>query len=512
MFGLRQKDQYGGVSAIAVAAFVAAISFGADVEAQTGRTDLVIIPGGNDPGTWHVINSGISDTIRPIYYNVIEPLLVMTPEGDFEPGLAESFSVSDDGLTLTFQLREARFHNGDPVTADDVLFSLEAWKGSPVARSRQPFGVVDSMAKTDDRTVVITLTRPSRSFLRAMAERQGMVISAATYDTLAQRVVGTGPYVFDQYVQDSHLRLVRNPDYWGDAPEIETVTVRFIPDATAGISAMLAGEADAYLGMQPETYERITTMGLDRQFQVTAFDAGGLTGIMRLNRFRPPLSDIRLRQAVAHALDRDSIIAVFGADYAFNAACTYGTSADPWFAPESPESCVYPGPDRDRARALLAEANYDGTPVVFSYINTWAEAEVISAQLEAVGFNVQRDPLERSAFSTTVIGIIPPPTDINMTYTTGPMGAFATPDPNSTYTFNEEYNDLLQMAEAAATAEEYNELMARANRILQEDAVVITFTTRSHVGIMSNDLVGWEETFFGPGESRYNFPMVSWGN
>lgn len=434
----------------------------------------------------------------------------MTPGGDFKPGLAESWTVSDDGLALTFRLRDVKFHNGEPVAADDVVFSLNAWAASPVARSRGPFAVMESAAATDDHTVVITLKRPSRTFLRAMAERQGMVLDASSYENLAGHVVGTGPYVFDEYVQDSHLRLVRNPDYWGEAPAIETVTVRFIPDATAGISAMLAGEADAYLGMFPETYERIITMGLDRQFRVTAFDAGGLAGIMRLNRFRPPLSDIRLRQAVAHALDRKSIVAVFGADYAFTPACTYGTSADPWFRPESPETCAYPAPDRDRAKALLAEAGYDGTPLVFSYINTWAEAEIISAQLEAAGFVVQRDPRERSNFSTSIIGIIPPPTDINMTYTTAPLASFATSNPDANYTYNEAFNQLVQEAERAATTEAYNDLMTRANRVLDEDAVIVTFTTRSHVGIMSKDLVGWEETFFGLGESRFDFPSVRW--
>lgn len=512
MSGLRQKWKYSGVSAFALAAFLAAASFGSGVTAQTERTDLVIVPGGNDPGTWHIVNSGIADTIRPLYYNVIEPLIRMTADGDFVPGLAESWSVSDDGLVLTFHLREVDFHNGDPLTADDVVFSLNAWAGSPVSRSRLPFEIVSSVEALGDRTVEITLERPSRSFLRAMAERQGMVHPESAYETVSQRVIGTGPYIFDEYVQDSHLRLVRNPDYWGELPEIETVTIRFIPDPTAGISAMLAGEADAYLSMQPATYERIVTMRLDEQFRVTAFDAGGLKGIMRLNRFRPPLDDIRLRQAIAHSLNRRDVISVFGADFAFNPSCTYATSDDPWYEPESSESCAYPAPDRDRARALLAEAEYDGTPIVFSYINTWAEAEIISAQMEAAGLVIQRDPRERSNFSSNIIGIIPPPTDINMTWTTGLMGSFAAKDPNDTYTFNEEFNELIERAEAVQSLDEYNELMTRANRILDEDAVIITFSTRSHVGFMSQNLVGWEESFFAPGESHYNLAGVRWGD
>ncbi|HQZ11360.1 MAG TPA: ABC transporter substrate-binding protein, partial [Devosia sp.] len=131
----------------------------------------------------------------------------------------------------------------------------------------------------DDRTVVIKLKQQSRTFLRGMAERQGMVHAASAYADIAQKPIGTGPYMVGEYVQDSHLRLVRNPDYWGEAPKMETVTIRFIPDSTAAINAMLAGEADAYLGMSPETYERIETQNLDYTFNVAAFDEGGSTGI-----------------------------------------------------------------------------------------------------------------------------------------------------------------------------------------------------------------------------------------
>ena len=507
---MKQLLRRSGLAAVALAALLSAAIGGAALAQSGTRTDLVMIQGGSDPGTWDIVNSGISDTIRPIYLNVVEPLIYLQPDGTFAPGLAEEWSVSADGLVLTFQIREAKFHNGDPVTAGDVVFSLEAMSKSPVSRSRAPFGNMDSIVAQDDRTVVITLKRPSRPFVKAMAERQGLVHSAAAYAGIAQKPIGSGPYQVAEYVQDSHLKLVRNPDYWGEAPEIETVMIRFIPDSTAAINAMLAGEADAFLGMQPETYERITSQGLDRRFRVTAFDEGGLIGIMRLNRFRPPLDDIRLRQAVAYSLDRASVVSVFGADFAFTVACTYGTSNQPWFKPESEETCVYPGPNREKAQALLKEAGYDGTPIVFSYINNWAEAEIIAAQMEAAGLVIQRDPRERSNYSTNVIGIIPPPTDINMTYTTGAMGQFAAARPDATYTFNEEYNGLLQQAETATSYEAEIDLMSRANRILQEDAVVITFTTRSHVGIMSNDLVGWEDRFFSPGESRYNFPAVTW--
>jgi peptide/nickel transport system substrate-binding protein len=479
--------------------------------AAADRTDVVVIQGGGgDPGTWDIVNSGISDTTRPIYLNVIEPLLYLKEDGTLAPGLAETWSVSDDGLTLTFHLREAKFHNGDPLNSAAVLFSMEAMKGSPVARSRRPFAIVDSIEAPDDRTVVITLTRPSRSFLRSMAERQGMVHAPSAYANIAQKPVGTGPYMVDEYVQDSHLRLVRNPNYWGEAPAMESVTIRFIPDATSAINAMLAGEADAYLGMSPETYERIGTQKLDEVFRVTAVGEGASTGILRLNRFAGPMKDLRIRQAVAYALDREDLIAIFGADFAFKPICTYGTVDLPWVSPASPESCVYPGPDREKAAALLKEAGYDGTPIVFSYINTWTEGEIIAAQLEAAGFVVQRDPRERSNFSTTIIGVVPPPTDINMTYTSATIDQFATPDPNANYTYTQDFNDLVVKAESTSNDEDYVALMTKANRLLQEDAVVIAFASRFSVGIMSQDLAGWEERFYSPGELSYDFADVSW--
>ena len=113
-------------------------------------------------------------------------------------------------------------------------------------------------------------------------------------------------------------------------------------------------------------------------------------------------------------------------------------------------------------------------------------------------------------FSTTIIGVVPPPTDINMTYTSATIDQFATSDPNANYTYNEEFNDLITKAETATDEAEYEQLMAQANRLLQEDAVIIAFASRYSVGIMSKDLTGWEGRFYSPGELSYSFTTVSW--
>ena len=172
-----------------------------------------------------------------------EPLVEVLEDGSLAPLLATSWDISDDGLTVTFNIREAKFSDGTSLDAEDVVYSLLKNKESPLAQLSVPLRAIDSVTALDDRTVQLSLSAPSRRLLRELGKRAGVIVPKGAFETLdvAREVVGTGPYVFAEYNPGVDVKLLRNDDYWGEAPYFEKVTHRFIPNETAAINALLAG-------------------------------------------------------------------------------------------------------------------------------------------------------------------------------------------------------------------------------------------------------------------------------
>ena len=152
-----------------------------------------------------------------------------------------------------------------------------------------------------------------------------MIVSPATADANATKPVGTGPFRFSNWVQGDRVELVRNADYWGEPAKLEKVTFKFISDPTAAFAAMMAGDIDAFPNFPAP--ENLAQFAADPRFQVIVGSTEGET-ILAMNNARPPFDDIRVREAIAHAIDRQAIIdgAMFG----------YGTPIGSHFAPHHP--------------------------------------------------------------------------------------------------------------------------------------------------------------------------------
>ena len=207
------------------------------------------------------------------------------------------------------------------------------------------------MTAIDDTTVEIGLDAPKGSLLFNLAWGDAVIVSPASADGNATKPVGTGPFKFSQWVQGDRVELVKNPDYWGEPAELDKVTFKFISDPTAAFSAMMAGDIDAFPNYPAP--ENLAQFEADPRFKVIVGSTEGET-ILAMNNAREPFDDIRVRQAIAHAIDRQAIIdgAMFG----------YGTPIGSHFAPHHPayvDLTALSAYDPEKSKALLAEAGVE---------------------------------------------------------------------------------------------------------------------------------------------------------
>ncbi|WP_198671023.1 ABC transporter substrate-binding protein [Oceanibium sediminis] len=327
-----------------------------------------------------------------VYANVYEGLTRFHADGSIHPGLAESWVISDDGLSYTFTLRSGvKFHDGAEFTAEDVAFSLNRARGPESTNAQKAlFAAIDEVTAIDDTTVEITLERPNGALLFNLAWGDAIIVDESDVETLETTPVGTGPFKFSDWVQGDRVELVRNDDYWGEPVALEQATFKFISDPTAAFAAMMAGDIDAFPVFPAP--ENLTQFEADPRFKVIVGSTEGET-ILAINNAVEPFTDQRVREAIAHAIDRQAIIdgAMFG----------YGTPIGTHFAPHNPayvDLTGYSAYDPEKAKALLAEAGYaDGFTTTLklpppSYARRGGE--IIAAQLRAVGIETEISNLE----------------------------------------------------------------------------------------------------------------------
>ena len=367
---------------------LALLALGSAALAQ--QTDITIgmqlEPPGLDP------TAGAAAAIDEVVYaNVFEGLTRFAPDGSVVPGLAESWTISQDGLTYTFDLRDGvTFHDGTAMTAEDVVFTLNRARADG-SLNAQPalFEAIETVTALDDLTVEVTLGQPTGAFLFNMAWGDAVIVAPETAGGNATNPVGTGPFRFVEWVEGDRVDLARYDGYWGDPVALETVTMRFIADPNAAFAAMMAGDLDAFPVFPAP--ELLAQFEADPRFNVIVGSTEGET-ILAMNNAQAPLNDIRVRRAISHAINRQDIIdgAMFG----------YGTPIGTHFAPHNPDyvdltaNSAY---DPDLARALLAEAGAEDLTLRLmlpppSYARRGGE--IIAAQLREVGIATEISNLE----------------------------------------------------------------------------------------------------------------------
>ena len=288
------------------AALLAVLLPGTALAAPKPVNDPFVVAMNHEPDTLDPTISVNTVISRPSLENIIEPLVALDSKGNLVPGLA-SWKYSDGNKVLTFKIRPGvKFHSGDPLTADDVIFSHERMKKrSAVYRSR--LHNLIGVKKIDNLTVQFIFKAPDMTF---MPPRTLEIVSKAYYDRVGEAAfvahpVGTGPYEFVSYQPGQAMVLKAFDGYWGGVPAVKNVRLVYVHEDTTRVAMLEAGEADMILNVPFGDKKRLEQEGFKTaEIAVTPTVSVQFT----LNNPKDPWHDVRVREAVAHAIDADSII------------------------------------------------------------------------------------------------------------------------------------------------------------------------------------------------------------
>ncbi|MEP1613770.1 MAG: ABC transporter substrate-binding protein [Roseobacter sp.] len=410
--------------------------------------------------------AGAIDSV--LYSNVFEGLTRFASDGSIVPGLAKNWDISEDGLVYTFSLNAGiTFHDGTSMDAEDVKFSLDRILAEDSANAQKAlFAAISSVEVVDPLTVRITLSEPNGNMLFNLAWGDAVIVAPESIEGIKQNPIGTGAFKFVEWVQSDKIELVRNDSYWGPSASLEAATFKFISDPTAAFAALMAEDID-YFANYPAP-ENLPQFEADPRFQVLIGSTEGET-ILSTNNKMPPFDNALVRQAIAHAIDRNAIIdgAMFG----------YGTPIGSHFAPHNPayvdltEQSAY---DPEKAKALLSEAGFaDGFETTL-YLPPPAYArrggEIIAAQLAQVGITAKINNVEWAQWLESVFR----GKDFGLTVIshTEPMdiGIYANPDYYFQYD-NPNFQALMATLNATTDPEIRAQMMKQAQHMIADDYV-----------------------------------------
>ena len=356
--------------------------------AQTLRAGLAAQPDTLDPHATSATSS--FQAMKSIYDTLIE----VDRSGELVPGLAESWTISDDGLTITFNLVEGvKFHNGEELTSADVKATFERILDPDTASPKEiEYRNISSIDTPDDHTVVFSLSTVTPALLSAIASGWGAILPATLIEAghdFANDPVGSGPFEFDRWVRDSTLELVRFDDYFRGPASIDGVHITFVSDSAIQLQGLTSGQFDVI--DQPAAAD-IPLIEADPQLS-TSVSPSGLVLVAAMNSRREPFGDVRVRQAMNLAVNKEIIM-----DVAYGGGFLTGTfmeAGSPWL-PADLEPWPY---DPERAQELLAEAGY---PDGFSFTMTLPQlydahilaGQIIQSQLAEIGVNAEIEIVE----------------------------------------------------------------------------------------------------------------------
>lgn len=448
---------------------------------------LPIEPTGLDP----TISAPVA--IREVTWgNIYEGLVTLDKDGKIEPLLATEWTTSPDGLTYTFKLRPGvKFHNGTPFDSSIVKFSLDRARAPDSTNAqKQFFEPIESIETPDRLTAVIKLRRPSGLFVYHLAWGDAVMVDPKTVATNKTSPVGTGPFKFRSWQRGNQLEIVRNDDYWDKGvPKLSEVTFRFISDPQAQAAALRAGDIDGFPNFTaPELYGEFQK---DPRFKTVV----GVTPrklVAALNNARPPLDNVKVRQAMMSAIDRKAII-----DGAYSG---YGTPIGSHFAPSDSGYVDMTGEipyNPEKAKALLKEAGFPNgftltikTPQM-SY--TTRAAEIMQAQLADVGITLKIEPCEFPAKWIDEV-FIKRDYDMSIIDHAEPMDIDIYSRPNYYFNYhNSKFDGLIAQADKTSDDKVRDRLYAQAQKILADDVPALYLFDLPRLNVWNAKIRGlWE--------------------
>ncbi|MEC9344335.1 MAG: ABC transporter substrate-binding protein, partial [Pseudomonadota bacterium] len=350
------------------------------------------------------------------------------------------------------------------------------------------FAQIDTIEIVDPATVTITLKQPQGTFLYNMGWGDAVIVAPESAENNKVTPIGTGPFRFENWAKGSSITIVRNDAYWGEPVALSKAEFRIIPDAAAAIPALLTGDVQAFANMPAG--DALAQIQSDPRFKVVIGSTEGET-VLSTNNKKPPFDQLKVRQAIAHALDREAIIAGNGSGY----GTPIGSHFPPGNAAYVDLTGTYPY-DPARSKALLAEAGFpDGFKATFKLPPTpYARdgGQVIASQLREVGIDLELIPVEWPQWLEQVFQAKDYDLSIVSHVEPNDIGIYARKDYYFQYD-NPEFDKIIAELDVTADPEKRTGLLQQAQRILAEDAVNGFLFQLPKIGVWDAKLEGmWE--------------------
>ncbi len=368
-----------------------------------------------ESGFYPVVTPSNTTNYGIIYWthNFYDTLVKYTPEGELVGSLAESWTISEDGLTYTFKIREGvKFSDGTVLTAPMVKQSVQA-SITNLGMYNGTYGrltaLIASMDAPDDSTFVMTLSTPYYAALNDLSMSCPLAIvnpkafeggDENAYSILAAATNGTGPYMYAGDYDGTTYTFVRNPNYWGEAPEVDSFSIKVIPENDSKVLALRNGEIDGIIGASRLGYDSFDSLKGDSAYGTSVAEGSTLTRLLGFNMGVAPFDNADVRAAVAYAVDQQALETAI-----FNGIESAAETLLPTDRPYCDVETAAYATDIEKAKSLLEGAGWidsdgdgirekDGAKleIVLTYTNDLTAVEnavlAVKAQLEAVGFSV----------------------------------------------------------------------------------------------------------------------------
>lgn len=449
------------------------------------------------------IPQDIEDTLDPhkilaagtkeIFFNIYEGLVKPDSDGNLNPAVASDYKISADKKVYTFTLRDGvKFHDGSTVTVEDVKFSIDKCadtsNGEPLVAA---FSNIENVAVVDEKTIEITLANPDSDFLSYMTT----AIIPASNDKADSVAIGTGPYKYVSRSPQENIILARFDEYWGEKANIENVTLQIIADSDMIVMNLRSGAIDMFCRVSAAQAAELS----GTSYKVLE-GTMNLVQAMYLNNAVAPFDDVRVRQALCYAVDRQEILD-FMAD---GQGTIIGSSMYPAFGKYYMEELsAYYSKDIDKAKQLLADAGYaDGFSFTLTVPSNYQQhidtAQVIVEQLKDINVNAKIELVEWDTwlsevysgrnYEATVVGV-----DASQLTASALLKRFNSEAGNNFINFNSKaYDTAYANALAGITDEEQTSYYKECERILCEEAANVYIQDLACLVALSDRYAGYE--------------------
>jgi peptide/nickel transport system substrate-binding protein len=442
----------------------------------------------------------VQATERQVLYVIYNTLVRYGTDFSIHPELAESWTVEDGGKRVVFKLRQGvKFHDGTDFNAAAVKWNIER-RLDPAVNSPQRAllePVIASVEAPDPQTAIFNLKSPYPGLLSLLGERPGFMVSPAAVAKSGQdfgsNPVGTGPFVFKEWVRGSRIDVTKNTNYWDKGkPYLDRIVFRDIAGSVVGAQRLINGEIDYVGDMSPQDVRQLENRPEIKLYPITV----GRWYSLQWHYYEPPFNNAKLRQAIAHAIDRKRLndILMLGKGTVSDGPTPPGL----WWFDEKVKSYDY---DPAKARALLTEAGYPNgfeftlsTPQasIFQQIN-----QLVQEQLAAVNIRVTLDPVAQAEFYARLVKRVTNFSPTRWTQRADPDGllyilfhskGFA----NTTGYKNEKVDSLLEQARSTFDMEARKKLYSEAQQLIAQDVPMLPLFNSVEYGALRANVHGFE--------------------